>query len=201
MKRIFLIFFGLLFSSISFAQQSDTTLTTAQDSTSTQDTVVVLSAEDMQAAEKLYNEGVAFYTKEKYAQALSKFNKAIEIKANFPKAYYNLALCHIALENLDSAMEDLNNVKEILIALRKDRTKRLILSCVVTGLLRLRGRVHEGDFFIYTLSYENFSELFPFVHPLLLGELKKLGYREVELELERINTFFLRKTTTKCLIL
>ena len=101
--------------------------------------------------------------------------------------------------NLSARIDD--NVKEILIALRKDRTKRLILSCVVTGLLRLRGRVHEGDFFIYTLSYENFSELFPFVHPLLLGELKKLGYREVELELERINTFFLRKTTTKCLIL
>jgi len=110
MKNILLIFFGLLLSSMTYAQQGDTTATTVQDGIATQDTVVVLSAEDMQAAEKLYNEGVAFYTKGEYAKALSKFNNAIKIKANFPKAYYNLALCHIETANLDSAIEDLNNV-------------------------------------------------------------------------------------------
>ncbi|RLD66495.1 MAG: hypothetical protein DRI84_04705, partial [Bacteroidetes bacterium] len=104
MKSIILIFIGLLISGISYAQQDDTTITTAQD------TVMVMTAEDMQAAEKLYNEGVAYYSEGKYIDALDKFNGAIEIKANFPKAYYNLALCHIELNSLDTAMEDLNNV-------------------------------------------------------------------------------------------
>jgi len=110
MKSVLLIFIGLIFGLTSYAQQGDTTTTAIQDSTANQDTVMVMSAEDMQAAEKLYNEGVAFYGKKKYEDAMVKFNDAIKIKANFPKAYYNLALCHIALKDNDAAMEDLNNV-------------------------------------------------------------------------------------------
>jgi len=102
MKYAVLLFIGFFINSFAYAQ--DTTSTTNE-----QDTVMVLSTEDSQAAEHLYNDGVTFFTQGEYTQAISKFDEATSIKANFPKAYYNRALCNVELKNLQSALTDLGN--------------------------------------------------------------------------------------------
>lgn len=109
MRNLFFVFILLLGSSGLFAQQNNDLKPPEQDSTRTQDTLVI-STEDMQAAEKLYNEGVNLYSEGSYRKALKKFAGAVKIKPNFPKAYYNSALCYIALSMPDSAMAELDNV-------------------------------------------------------------------------------------------
>ena len=103
MKKIILLFFVLMLNSALFAQISDTT------SAEVQDTIKVLSAEDNQQAERYYNQGVGLFSEGQYSNASSKFDQAIEIKANFPKAYYNRALCYIELKDLSSALTDLGS--------------------------------------------------------------------------------------------
>jgi len=104
MKQILLLFFGLILISGTYAQDIDTTMNTAQD------TIKVISEEDMQAAEKLYNDGVSLYAEKKYTESMTKFDEAIKIKANFPKAYYNRALCNVELKKPTAALADLGNV-------------------------------------------------------------------------------------------
>jgi tetratricopeptide (TPR) repeat protein len=110
MRNLFLAFALLMFGSAVFAQQQSSEKAPVNDSIPAQDTVSVLSESDMQAAEKLYNEGVELYTKGEFRKALHSFGEAVKIKPNFPKAYYNAALCFIELKNPDSALVNLNNV-------------------------------------------------------------------------------------------
>ena len=94
-------------------------------------------------------------------------------------------------------------VLEIVRELRESRNKRLILSCLLVGLLNKEGEVKEGDLFLYTLSYENFSELLLHVPTPLLLQLEKLlkagGEKRVEKELEEINRYYLFRKVKGCL--
>ncbi len=93
------LFFIGIYSSQRLAAQSNDVL---------QDTIKVLTKKDKQEAEKKYNEGVIFFQSNKYDAAISKFDKAIAIKAKFPEAFYNRASAKFSKGDLVGSIQDFN---------------------------------------------------------------------------------------------
>ena len=60
------------------------------------------------ARDEFYNNGVDFGDSGKFHQAISSYNKAIEIDPEFFKAYYNRGTMNLILSEYDKAIEDFN---------------------------------------------------------------------------------------------
>jgi tetratricopeptide (TPR) repeat protein len=58
--------------------------------------------------EAYFLKGLIFAIKEKYADAISNFNKVIEANPNHDKSYYNMALAKGLLEDYPNAIKDLD---------------------------------------------------------------------------------------------
>ena len=58
------------------------------------DTVKVKMGPDGQEAERCYNAGLALFHTKNFQQAVDSFSKAITLKADFEKAFYNRGLAY-----------------------------------------------------------------------------------------------------------
>lgn len=72
--------------------------------------------EDVAKADALKDEGNAFFKSGRYAEAVSKYNDAIELNPEVPAYYTNRAFCHLKMENHGLAIADAT------VALELDKT-------------------------------------------------------------------------------
>ncbi len=80
---------------------------------SAQDTIKATSLPGAQEAEQFYNSGTLKFNNKQFADAMLDFNKAIEFKPDFEKAYFNRGLTKIELLLAKSAIQDFNKSIEL----------------------------------------------------------------------------------------
>ena len=93
-KCVYLFVFALTFSSHELFSQ--------------QDTIVQAKILDdgSQDAEKAFNAGITFFNEKKYSEAISEFDKAIQLKPTFDKAYFHRGNAKQESKDLTGAMSD-----------------------------------------------------------------------------------------------
>lgn len=72
-----------------------------------------VNTEDAKLANKLYNESLKLYDEEKYLEGINLLNKAIGLRPDFDKAFYNRSCMYLQANRLDEAIADLNAALEI----------------------------------------------------------------------------------------
>ena len=83
------------------------------NSASAQDTIKATTLPPAQEAEVSYNNGTTKFNNKQYADAIADFNKAIELKPDFEKAYYNRGLTRMELFQNKAAIEDFSKSIEL----------------------------------------------------------------------------------------
>ncbi|MBF0565434.1 MAG: tetratricopeptide repeat protein [Nitrospirae bacterium] len=75
--------------------------------------LAIMTEGDSLAAWELVNKGVSLYNLSYYDDSLDCYNKAIEIKSNYPEAYYNRSILYFSLKNYDQALWDCNTAIQL----------------------------------------------------------------------------------------
>ena len=74
---------------------------------------ITLPAFGQQTAEEYFNKGVGLYEAQNYNEAVTAFEKAIEIKPDYAEAYYNLGITYWQQRQWEKVSEKLQKVMEL----------------------------------------------------------------------------------------
>ena len=60
-----------------------------------------------------FRQGIAYYETGQYDNAISDFNKALEINPNYAEAYYNRGIINLRKQEYDKALDDLEKAQSL----------------------------------------------------------------------------------------